>query len=100
MKSKRLKLTLFAVLSLLALLYIISYGYLSTHGTYHPAAWGLSGPKGYAWVPKGFLKKDGIRANNTMFLIYAPLYLLDKKFWHHRRDAHSGKYPINLSFEH
>ena len=46
MKSKRLKLTLFAVLSLLALLYIISYGYLSTHGTYHPAAWGLSGPKG------------------------------------------------------
>lgn len=94
MKCRALKKFLVpATLALGLFAYIGSYLWRSTQGRYEPAAVGLNGVKWYRWAPSGFV--TDFRWNQTLMLVYYPLFFLDTRFWHSREDAYHGRYPIN-----
>ena len=70
----------YAVALCAAIGYVSIYAFLSVNGKYEPAAYGLSGPKWYAWVPKGFAAEE--TWNQELYYAFGPLYLLDVNFWH------------------
>ena len=74
--------------------YVASYFALTLNGRFEPGVWGINGVKRYDWAPKGFVR--GYRWNMRLIYFYAPLYVLDRHFWHEFGDAGRGKYPINI----
>jgi hypothetical protein len=82
---------LLAVLVMAPILYIGSYVALSVQGVYAPHAIGPSTVKSYAWAPLGFIDRGKVARRQEFYTFYAPLVLMDWKFWHtHGEDARSG----------
>jgi hypothetical protein len=80
MKHKEQWLWLLTAVLLLLSLYVGSYVALSVNGCYEPCAIGLNGVKSYAWAPYAFM--DGYRWRRGPMLFFAPLSVMDERYWH------------------
>ncbi|MBK1854030.1 hypothetical protein JO972_03620 [Verrucomicrobiaceae bacterium 5K15] len=71
--------------------YLISYLLLSSLGTYGPAAYGTNGVKFYRWYPRG-ISTGGV-PQLVIGMVYAPLWALDRAYWHTQKKSHRHGYP-------
>ena len=79
----RVKLAI-AVIFLLAFLYVATYVSMSVKGRYEPSSIGLDHVKAWSWTPAGFTRANGMW-NPTMIRVFAPLYVLDTRYWHRHK---------------
>jgi hypothetical protein len=69
--------------------YIGIYLVLSVSGAYVPGTWGINRVKSWHWAPSLFANRLG-EMRDPVFLIFAPLWVMDHHFWHNDRDGESG----------
>ena len=75
-------------LGVMAGLYVASYIPLTLQGAYGPSMWGLAKgggmrPRVYDWAPAGFYDTSRrMFADGFVSAFYAPLWKLDKRYWH------------------
>lgn len=81
------------VLLLLLAAYCLSYYVMTRNGIYVPGAIGTNGVKWYIWEPAGFARADG-RWGSIVPMVYLPLYLIDRKWWHVDDNVFNGEYPV------
>jgi hypothetical protein len=74
-------------------LYLSAYAVLSLQGRYEALVWGIAGVKARLWVPRGF--ETAGEWNRGMVWGFAPLFMLDRWYWHTSGEADSGRYPVN-----
>ena len=74
--------------------YVASYLTMTIQGRFEARAWHVGYVDQYEWAPRGFVRD--YQWNVNLMRLYGPLYALDVNFWHVRREANGGKYPIHV----
>lgn len=69
--------------------YLLSYFLMTRNGAYVYWTTGLGGPDWYRWEPAGFAGVDG-RRRSFVVLVYCPLYLIDREWWHVDKSSSSS----------
>lgn len=82
-----------SALLLVFVAYFLSYYVMTRNGAYTPAAYGTNGVKWYAWEPAGFADENG-RWGLIVPMVYLPLYVIDRKWWHVDDNVFNGDYPV------
>lgn len=91
---KRPRQILLAFISVVSF-YIGSYLYLSARGRFEPYLLDLRGVTGYSWYPEGFTGDFRMEWEDSLQIVYRPLWAADERMWHTSMDAWTGKYPVN-----
>ena len=79
-------------------LYLSSYFIISLNEIYRPGCVGLNGIKWYEWMPAGYYSEK-LEFRRFMFNIYAPLWMLDQRYWHKESGSFAGPKDNRVNFK-